>query len=67
VQLITINGNQGLSVVADFVNAGEKKAEYHTWVYTAKTHVYFSARVPEEKLSVVQSRFDALIQSAVIP
>jgi hypothetical protein len=29
VQHITINGNQGLSVVADFVNAGEKKAEYH--------------------------------------
>jgi|SRR5580698_603216 hypothetical protein len=67
VQHLTVNGNQGLSVVADFVNAGEKKAEYHAWVYTAKTHVYFSTRVPEEKLSVVQSRFEALIQSAVIP
>ena len=54
-------------MVADFMNAGEKKAEYHAWVYTAKTHVYFSTRVPEEKLSVVQSRFDALIQSAIIP
>jgi hypothetical protein len=37
VQHLTVNGNQGLSVVADFVNAGEKKAEYHAWVYTAKT------------------------------
>ena len=54
-------------MVADFVNAGEKRPEYHAWVYTAKTHVYFSTRVPEEKLSVVQSRFDALIQSAIIP
>jgi len=67
VQHITVNGNQGLSVVADFVNLGEKKAEYHTWVYTAKTHVYFSARVPEAQLSAVQSRFDALIQSTVVP
>jgi hypothetical protein len=36
-------------------------------IYTAKTHVYFNARVPDEKLAIVQSRFDALIQSAVIP
>ena len=36
-------------------------------IYTAKTHVYFNARVPEEKLAIIQSRFDALIQSAVIP
>jgi len=67
VQHITVNGNQGLSVVADYVNLGEKKAEYHTWVYTANTHVYFNARVPEAQLAAVQSRFDALIQSAVIP
>jgi len=67
VQHITVNGNLGLSVVADYVNLGEKKAEYHTWVYSAKTHVYFSARVPEAQLPAVQNRFDALIQSAVIP
>jgi|HubBroStandDraft_3_1064219.scaffolds.fasta_scaffold11086_3 hypothetical protein len=67
VQHMTVNGNQGLSVVADFVNLGEKKAEYHTWVYTAKTHVYFNARVPEAQLPAVQSRFDGLIQSTVVP
>jgi len=67
VQHITVNGNLGLSVVADFVNAGEKKAEYHTWVYSAKTHVYFNTRVPEAQLPAVQSRFDVLIQSAVVP
>jgi hypothetical protein len=67
VRHITVNGNQGLSVVADFVNLGEKKAEYHTWIYTAKTHVFLSSQVPEAQLSVVRSRFNALIQSAVVP
>ena len=67
VQHITVNGNEGLSVVADYVNLGEKKSEYHTWIYTAKTHVYLNARVPEVQLAAVQSRFYALIQSTVVP
>lgn len=67
VQHITVGTNQGISVVADYVNVGQTKAEYHTWVYSGKTHVYFDGRVPEAQLPAFQERFNVLIQSAAIP
>jgi hypothetical protein len=67
VQHITVGANQGISVVADYVNVGQRKAEYHTWVYSGKTHLYFDGRVPEAQLPAFQERFNVLIQSAVMP
>lgn len=67
VQHITVNGNQGISVVADYVNLGQKKTEYMTWIYTGKTRVFFDGRVPEAQLSAFQSRLDEMIHTAVVP
>jgi len=38
-----------------------------TWIYTGKTRVFFDGRVPEAQLSAFQERFNAIIQSAVVP
>ena len=67
VQHITVRGNQGVSVVADYVNLGQRKTEYLTWVYSGTTHVFFDGRVPEAQQPEFQERFNVLIQSAVIP
>jgi hypothetical protein len=57
---ITVNGNQGISVVADYVNLGQKKTGYMTWIYTGKTRVFFDGRVPEAQLPAFQERFNAI-------
>jgi hypothetical protein len=67
VQHITVGGNQGVSVLADFVNLGQQKSEYMAWIYSGKTHVFFDGRVPAEQLAAFQSRLDPLIQSASVP
>jgi hypothetical protein len=67
VQHITVGGNQGMGVIADYVSLGQRKSEYLTWIYSGKTHVYFDGRVPEAQLPAFQARFNELIQSAVIP
>jgi hypothetical protein len=41
--------------------------EYITWVDGEKSRVAFSARMPASELPAFQSRFDDVIQSAMVP
>jgi hypothetical protein len=63
----TIGGRPALSAVADYVRAGQKMTEYLTWIDGEKSRVAFVARMPESELADFQGRFDAVIQSAIVP
>jgi hypothetical protein len=67
VQHITIGGRPALSAIADYVRAGQKMVEYLTWVDGEKSRVVFVGRMPASELANFQPRFDAVIQSAVVP
>jgi hypothetical protein len=67
VQNTTIGGRPALSAVADYVRTGEKMVEYLTWIDGEKSRVAFVARMPAAELADFQGRFDALIQSAIVP
>jgi len=67
VQYITIGGRPALSAVADYVSVGQKMVEYLTWIDGEKSRVLFAGRVPASELADFQSRFDTVIQSAVVP
>ncbi len=67
VQHLTIGGRPALSAVADYVSAGQKMVEYLTWVDGEKSRVVFVGRIPASELADFQTRFDPLIQSAVVP
>jgi hypothetical protein len=41
--------------------------EYLTWIDGEKSRVAFVARMPAAELADFQGRFDALIQSAIVP
>jgi hypothetical protein len=64
----TIVGDKpALSAVADYASAGQQMVEYITWIDGQRSRVNFSARMPASALPGFQSRFDAMIQSAVVP
>jgi hypothetical protein len=67
VQHTTVNGRPALSVVADYVMAGQKMVEYLTWVDGEKSRAVFAGRVPPGELANFQALFDPVIQSAVVP
>jgi hypothetical protein len=63
----TIGGQPALSAVADYLRNGQQMVEYVTWIEGPKSRVLFNSRMPATALPGFQSRFDALIQSAVVP
>jgi hypothetical protein len=63
----TIGGQPALSAVADYLTNGQQMAEYVTWIEGTKSRVLFNSRMPASELPGFQSRFDAIIQSAVAP
>jgi hypothetical protein len=67
VRQTTIGGKAALSVVADYTRTGQQMAEFITWIDGEKSRVAFSARMPAAELPAFQSRFDIMIQSAVVP
>jgi hypothetical protein len=67
VRQTTIGGQLALSAVADYVSAGQQMVEYITWIDGEKSRVLFLARTPASGLFDLQSRFDTLIQSAMVP
>jgi hypothetical protein len=67
VQHTTVGGRPALSAVADYVSTGQKMVEYQTWVDGQKSRVVFVSRMPASELADFQSRFDPVIQSAVVP
>jgi hypothetical protein len=67
VQHTTIGGRPALSAVADYVSVGQKMVEYLTWIDGEKSRVVFVGRVPAAELADFQTRFDPVIQSAVVP
>jgi hypothetical protein len=67
VQNTTIGGKPALSAVADYVRTGQKMVEYLTWIDGEKSRVAFVARMPASELADFQGRFDAVIQSALVP
>jgi len=67
VQHTTINGRPALSALADYVRTGQKMVEYLTWIDGENSRAIFTARMPEPALTNFQARFDAVVQSAVVP
>jgi hypothetical protein len=67
VQHTTIGGQPALSAIADYVQTGQQRVEYLTWIDGEKSRVVFAARLRASELASFQSRFEAVIQSAVVP
>jgi hypothetical protein len=70
-QAPSVEGGAGdkpaLSAVADYVSAGKPRVECIAWIDGEKSRVVFSSRMPATELAVFQARFEALVQSAVVP
>ena len=62
-----IGGKPALSGIADYLRNGQQMAEYTTWVEGEKSRVVFGSRMPATTLTGFQSRFDTVIQSAIVP
>jgi len=62
-----VSGKPALSAIADYVRNGRQMSEYITWVDGEKSRVVFGARMETAALAGFQSRFDQIIQSAVVP
>jgi hypothetical protein len=67
VRQTTIGGQLSLSAVADYLSSGKQMVEYITWIDGEKSRVIFLACTPASELPSFQSRFDLLIQSAMVP
>jgi len=67
IQNTTIGGRPALTAIADYTRGGKAMVEYLTWVDGEKSRVAFSARMPASDLADFEGRFDAVIQSAVVP
>jgi hypothetical protein len=67
VRQATIGGKAALSAVADYASQGQQMVEYVTWVEGEKSRVVFGSRMPASELPGFQGRFDAVIQTAVVP
>ncbi len=67
VRQTTIGGKPALSAVANYVQAGRQMVEYITWIDGEKSRAVFSVRLPTSELPGFQSRFDAIVQSAMVP
>jgi len=73
VQYKTIRGNPAVSAVADYRGMwGEKDptgpmTEYMVWICGQNTYVQFFARTAPADLPNLQTRFDEIIETAVIP
>jgi len=67
VRQTTIGGKPALSAVADYMQTGQQMVEYITWIDGEKSRAVFSVRLPASELPGFQSRFDAIIQSAMVP
>jgi hypothetical protein len=63
----TIGGRPALSAVADYVRTGQQMVEYLTWIDGEKSRMVFAARMPSSELPGLQSRLDAVIQTALVP
>ena len=66
-QRTTIGGKPALSVAADYTSAGQAMVECITWVDGETSRVAFTARMPAAAYPAFASRFDAIIQSAIVP
>jgi hypothetical protein len=62
-----IGGQPALSAVADYLRNGQQMVEYVTWIEGPKSRALFNSRMPASELPGFQSRFDAIIQTAVVP
>jgi hypothetical protein len=68
VQHTTVGGRQALSALADYLDArGQRLVEYQTFVQSEKVSMYFSVVAPVSYFPSVQSRFEQIIRSVVIP
>lgn len=67
VQHTAIAGDPAVSAIADYVRAGQPRVEYLTWIDGEKSRAVFSARMPASKLEAFRPRFEAVIQSAIVP
>jgi hypothetical protein len=67
VRQTTVGGKPVLSAVADHVRTGQQMVEYLTWIDGVKSRALFAVRLPAAELPGFQSRFDAVIQTAVVP
>jgi hypothetical protein len=67
-QYRTVGGKQALTAIAEYTQNGEKFVEYFTWVRTENTTVLFNGRnLHESDLPTFLSRFEPIVDSAVIP
>jgi hypothetical protein len=68
VQRRTIGGQQAWSAVGDYVSAhGEPMSEYLTFIESAKSRVFFSVVAAAPDFANVQTRFEQVLQTALIP
>lgn len=68
VQNTIVGGQKALIAEGDFVDSqGQKRAEYMGFVQSEKTEIGFSVRAPAADFPSVQSRFEQIVRSVVIP
>jgi hypothetical protein len=67
VQMISINGQQGIQAIGRFEQSSRKMVELLAWIHSEHTVAHFYAILPAAKLSDVQMRFDQMVESATIP
>ena len=60
-------GRQTPTTLADFEENGVKISESRTWIVTEQTRVLFFARATAYDLPILQTHFDQIISSAVVP
>ena len=62
-QTKAINGEPGLSSVADFTDKGKPKVGYYTWVGEEGLTALFVSRVPANGFEEFQPKFDRVVES----
>ena len=63
----SIGGRQAVRAIGDSEQAGRKTTELLTWIYTEHTRAFFFMRMVPENMQALQTTFDQILQSAVIP
>ncbi|HUI77729.1 MAG TPA: hypothetical protein VLY24_07420 [Bryobacteraceae bacterium] len=67
VERTSIGGRQAVRAIGDSEQAGRKTTELLTWIYTEHTRAFFFMRMVPENMQALQTTFDQILQSAVIP
>jgi hypothetical protein len=62
-----VGGRPALSAVGTYVSNGQTMAEYLIWVDGEATQAFFFTSVAASDLAALQSRFDQIVESAVVP